>query len=222
MIGNIGCELTVNFYFFAELGKMLKILNFLLLSWAVVACNQQGGHHDIAADTAEARNKPEDTCNYLDMDVSIAGINIYDSESFIAIAGENNKFCEGETYCFSSKNGHEELRLTIHPGTSANVISEFDVRSTRVSGSKYRRLPVDSFITGKGVCIGMRRADLVKTFGNCYTSEQRYNETIRYRIERPRDIKDSLLKRLNMPVYYAEYLIKEGYVAAFKFGLEYP
>ena len=42
---------------------------------------------------------------------------------------------------------------------------------------------------------------------------------IQYAIDDPRH---ALLKRVNMPSYYAHYVFRRGKLARFKFGFEYP
>jgi hypothetical protein len=199
------------------------ILNRILIlsfSWFFFGCNNNPATKKTNDTTLH--DSVVDSCNGLDVDTSVAGINLCDSESFTEFVGEENKFCEGETYCFASKDGYQELKLTAHPGNSQNSICEFEILNTRLTGSKHKKLLLDSFVTGKGIYLGMKKEELVRIFGNCYTSKINYNETLVYRIQSPRDTKTRLLKSLNYPAYYAEYYIIEGYVAKIKFGLEYP
>ena len=46
--------------------------------------------------------------------------------------------------------------------------------------------------------------------------------TFRYRIEQPRDSKTKLLQNNNMPIYYANYKLKNDKLENIEFGFEYP
>lgn len=198
----------------------LKNLVFILFFYGIIACANK--HDESRAEISV--NNAVDSCNYLDVDTSVAGINLYDVESFLKIAGSGNKFCEGETYCLASKDGYQELKLTVHPGNSEGSICEFEIINTRLTGSKQKKLFVDSFVTGKGIFIGMPKDELIQKMGICYSANSKTkNEILRYKISAPKDTKNKLLQRLNYPVYYAEYKLNDdGYVANIRFGLEYP
>lgn len=160
----------------------------------------------------------------IDVDTSLAGVMILDSASFDGLAGKNNDFCFGETYCFISSNNEEILRLTMHPGNSPYSVSEFEAMCSAELNKKNKILPVEHFTSGKGVRLGMSKQDIVNLFGTEYKSEDSTKNFMRlnYRIEIPADTRTWLLQRYNMPIYYSIYEFRGDKLQRFKFGFEYP
>ena len=60
--------------------------------------------------------------------------------------------------------------------------------------------------------------------GNCYLAKDSTKTSIElnYRIEQPRDSKTKLLQNNNMPIYYANYKLKNDKLENIEFGFEYP
>lgn len=160
----------------------------------------------------------------IDVDTSLAGIMLLNSTSFERIAGADNNFCFGETYCFISVNKDEMMRLSMHPGNNSSSISEFEVAVADVNNKNSKVLNIEHFTSGKGVKLGMSKQDIINLFGINYKAEDSTKEFIRlnYRIETPADTKTYLLERYNMPIYYSIYEFRDDKLQRFKFGFEYP
>jgi hypothetical protein len=205
----------------------MRTTSFLLFIIVLISCNNK---QDVPAgnEPKNTNNKKEEVNppNHSDMDVdtSLAGILLYDSASFASVAGLNNHFCFGETYCFNSLKKDEVLRLTMHPGSNAFSVSEFEAGAADVTYKNAKVLNIEHFTSGKGVKLGMSKQDIINLFGNNYKAEDSSNSFIRlnYRIETPDDTKTRILQRYNMPIYYSIYEFRDDKLEHFKFGFEYP
>jgi hypothetical protein len=205
----------------------MRYLVIILSASLAIACNNKSDKKENTTDSSGMDKKvsiSDTNENGMDVDTSIAGIFILDSSSFAAVAGPNNSFCSGETYCFRSVKNGELLKATAHPGNNAYEISEFEVRWLHEEDKSYPELNVDHFVTGKGIKLGMTKQEIVQLFGTGYKAEDSTTNFIRlsYRITEPSDTRTWLLRRYNMPIYYATYEFIKDKLQQFKFGLEYP
>ena len=79
-------------------------------------------------------------------------------------------------------------------------------------------LPVEAFVTGRGIALGMTPDEVIARFGRCVQSREQggAGETIQYVIERADD--DPELKTYGYPFYYAEYEFERGKLVRYRFG----
>ena len=176
-----------------------------------------------AAAAAGVSAKP---CRMKDPDLSVYGVRLTDAESAVRQVGSDVVLSEGEEDMphvrFVSSNGAEELVLFTHYGAGSDEYGEIEVRKAGIEALALKDLPTESFVSGRGVQLGMSRADIVSRFGECIKADEKsgVGETIQYEIanaDRDRD-----LKGFNYPVYYAEYEFERGKLVRYRFGFEYP
>lgn len=176
-----------------------------------------------AAGAANGFAKP---CRMKEPDVSVYGIRLADAESAVRQIGSGLQLSEGEEDMphvrFVSSNGAQELVLFSHSGAGTDEYGEVEVRKAGIEALALNDLPTPSFVSGRGIELGMSRADVVSRFGQCLKSDERSgdSETMQYEIENAN--KDRELKDFNYPVYYAEYEFKGGKLVRYRFGFEYP
>lgn len=175
---------------------------------------------------ADAAPKRGPGCHLPNADTSVHGIALGDDDSTRRALGENYKAVPNDPntdfpwYAFASRDGRQTLRLRSHAGGVVDSYLEFEVRRGR--DPKAVPLAADSFVTGKGVRLGMTRKQVVALFGPCFTARRKgKTETLRYEIEE--DVAGQtppVLKAANMPQYYAEYEFEDGRLIRFRFGHE--
>lgn len=159
-------------------------------------------------------------------DLAIAGVLLNDSPSAknpwnITIQLEDPDSDHPKAYvCNQDKT--ERLALVFYEGDTANIISEFKVErvTTRYVDCVLPAQPLPSFVTAKGIRLGMLKSELVEILGKGYTEYPQPDETvISYRI----DHKDSdFLLRQNAPAYYGQYHFQHNRLVRFAFGFEFP
>ena len=157
-------------------------------------------------------------------DTSLSYINLRDSKSSIAIIGENEKIDDNEQYHYYSTMYRETLTLTQHPGDSKSSISIFKVESSDKADHGYKKLKIDTFKTEKGIKLGISKKKVIEKLGSFYVAKDSSKMCIElyYRIETPNDSKTKILKRNNMPIYFATYRFCKDKLSSFEFGFEYP
>ena len=177
-------------------------------------------------------------CKPIKAETDILGIRIADQESAARIlrrwrtpawkglAAEQDKNAAGADTDFpfvrlTSSDGRQDAKLFEHYGSVVGAYNEIEVRPADPARPGVRRVPVSEFATERGVKLGMRQEDLVRTLGSCFRRERGKagEAVIVYRIEDP---EHPLLKRANMPSYEARYAFKGGRLAWFRIGFEYP
>jgi hypothetical protein len=173
-------------------------------------------------------------CKARKAESDVIGIRIADADSVRRVIGsamknempaeEKDKDAAGADASFpfvrlANRDGREELKLFTHYGDEVGSYNEIEVAPAKDSHA--RRLPVDAFATERGVKLGMREAALTALLGSCFTRERAKDGAvvIAYAID---DMNHPLLKRTNMPGYYARYVFRGGQLARFEFGFEYP
>jgi hypothetical protein len=163
-------------------------------------------------------------CGIDNPDISICGIELRNSESADSIIGNKDKTDQNNQYHYYSNFESETLTLTQHPGDGKSQISIFKVERSNKASYGYKILNFNSFKTNNGIKIGMNKKQIIQKLGNCYApidSTKGYIE-IYYRIESPKDTKTKLLKKNNMPIYFASYKLWNDKLEKFEFGFEYP
>lgn len=163
-------------------------------------------------------------CAFADPDTSLSGITLRSSARTTKIIGDGNQPDSLEQYHFYTKLDRETLTLTQHPGDGKNQISVFKVEYSDKADYGYRQLPIDTLKTEKGIKLGWSKKQIVGKLGTCYAALDSGTNAIElyYRIALPDDSKTGLLKRHNMPVYYASYKLWNDRLERFEFGFEYP
>jgi hypothetical protein len=165
-------------------------------------------------------------CRMKDPDLSVYGIRLTDSESAVRQVGTDAVLSEDEEDLpharFVSSNGAQELVLFAHPGADTDEYGEVEVRKAGIEALALKDLPTASFVSGRGVELGMSRADIIGRFGECLKADEKNGdgETIQYEIGNAD--RDPDLKGFNYPVYYAEYEFGRGKLVRYRFGFEYP
>jgi hypothetical protein len=176
--------------------------------------------------TAGAVDVSAKPCRMKGPDVSIYGIRLGDADSAVRQIGSGLPLTENEDDMpfvrFVSSNGAQELVLFAHYGAGTDEYGEVEVRKAGIEALALNDLSTPSFVSGRGIELGMSRADVVSRFGQCFKSDERSGdtETIQYQIENAD--RDPDLKEFNYPVYYAEYEFERGKLVRFRFGFEYP
>ncbi len=190
-----------------------------------LACNNSGKTRSENTDTI---NKKDNVVKEMgcpgDPDTSLAKMNLRDHNSVQAIIPDDSKPNDLGEYYFYSKGHNETLTLVQHPGDGNFSISIFKIEWSNKAEKGYTYLDDSSFVSGKGIKIGMSKEDITGKLGNCYTAKDSTADTIElyYRIEAPKDTKNGLLARHNMPIYYASYRFGKNKLEKFEFGFEYP
>jgi hypothetical protein len=173
-------------------------------------------------------------CKPVKAESDINGIRIADAESARRVIGsrlkdqgprvEQDKDASGADSSlpyvrFATRDGRQELRLTIHYGDVVDSYNEVAVAPA--ADSKAPRLPFAAFATERGVKLGMREKTLIQLLGSCFTRERAKDgaTVIKYAIA---DEAHALLRRAGMPSYYAHYTFRDGRLERFAFGFEYP
>ena len=163
-------------------------------------------------------------CSFMEPDTSVSGIILRNSESVTKVIGNDHKMNNVEEYKFYSKLESETLTLTQHPGDSKNQISIFKVEKSNKASYGFKELNFDTFKTEKGIKLGLTKKQVIEKLGNCYApidSTKNYIE-LYYLIEQPKDSKSKILKKNNMPIYFASYRFWNDRLEKFEFGFEYP
>jgi hypothetical protein len=173
---------------------------------------------------ADAAPKTGPGCLLPNADTTLHGIMLGDRTSTERVLGRDrrgapdNPDTDFPWYAFASRDGRQTMRLRRHAGDVVDSYMEFEVRRGR--DAKALSLPTRSFVTGKGVKLGMTRKAVFALFGPCFTAvRQGKTEILRYEIEDASDKPQSPpLQSANMPQYYAEYEFENGRLIRFAFG----
>jgi hypothetical protein len=164
-------------------------------------------------------------CVYSSPDTSISKIILRDSKNATSTLGNlDEKSKEDEKYHFYSTMYRETLTMTQRPGDGKYSISIFEVKYSDKADYGYRKLQIDTFKTEKGIKLGLTKNQVIEKLGACYVAKDSSSNRINlyYKIETPNDTKSKLLKRENMPMYFASYVFFNGRLERFEFGYEYP
>lgn len=158
-------------------------------------------------------------------DTAVFGIKLADSASVTSIVGTKYEYFshEGsrlEPAHFMSRDGKQMFTMVHHPGDAVHSHREFDVRYAGNSTVE-QNLPTAAFATDNRIRLGMTKASVTRRFGNCFKVAKQDAGLLTIRYEN-KDKKSALLKRYNMPLYYAEYEFTGGKLARFQFGFANP
>jgi len=166
----------------------------------------------------------QSTCDFSEPDTSVVGIKIRNVESTLNVLGKKTSLEGDSTHVFYSSDKKQKLGLTVHPGDYRSQVSIFNISYSDNSKQKINELNFKEFKTEKGIKLGISKSEIIKKLGNCYLAKDSTKTSIElnYRIEQPRDSKTKLLQNNNMPIYYANYKLKNDKLENIEFGFEYP
>lgn len=178
----------------------------------------------IGIKTIESEELKKSGCFFISPDTSVSGIIIGNAESSTKVIGSNSKLDSLEQYNFYTKHDRETLTLIQHSGDVKNQISIFKVSYSDKSDYGYKQLSVDTLVTETGIKLGLTKQQVIDKLGRCYAiiDSSKNNIVIYYSIELPNDTNTKLLKRHNMPIYFAIYKFINDKLGQFEFGFEYP
>lgn len=173
---------------------------------------------------ATVTNKQKTNCVFEQPDISFAGIQLLDTASTKTVLGNQIKL-KAKPHFYLSENKLQYVKLIVHPGDLVNAVSIMKVGFTNeaLKNSKNKRID-RPFFSGNEIFLGMPKVQLINILGKCFTvkNQRKNSSVIVYRIEQPQDTKDGLLKKHNLPVYYATYKLWDDRLTEMEFGFEYP
>jgi hypothetical protein len=125
---------------------------------------------------------------------------------------------------FYNKNKTQILTLIVYPGDSNMNFSKMIIReSINSSKDKINHLTsINSFLTGKGIELGLTKKDLIKILGSKNKTETKSEnmEIFKYHIS---DFKNNkFLQKYNNSEYQGEYKFVNNILVEFSFGFIYP
>ena len=158
-------------------------------------------------------------------DTTIGEISLLNSRNIEKYFGENtmnNLSDDGlpNSSVFSSDK-KQQLTCYFHPGSVKNEFSEFKINYSDNTNRNNIVTAEKEFKTESRIKLGITIGDLKSIKGEPKNiSSNNAKTTLHYRMD---DFNNSnFLKKYNMPVYYADYKFRNGYLVEFRFGFEYP
>ena len=188
-------------------------------------------------------------CSMKNPDTIVHGIVVGDSKTAVRRIGRNEKLkltlpeptSSFPWAVFFSSDGKQTLALQQYPGGGIDDYMMSEVALTRLGAnatlsdedsrymgkaSKKQKLPAVEFVTGRGIKLGVTKAEVLKRLGaSCIETlkTEGGSETVRYQFEEAEPEKmPAFLKAANMPEYLAEYQFESGKLVRFRFGYPYP
>jgi hypothetical protein len=211
---------------------MKHILTILIGSAIIISCNNgtgQEGKRELAPNPekyvhdgyAEQHDslKPE-----FKPDTLIRQISLVSSKNVQSYLGENvmDRLVDNGLPNSSVISNDSKQRMTFyfHPGGVKNEFSEFRVNYVDQKGRDEFVNDEREFVTESGIKLGMTMGEFRAIKGEPDSMTNDETSTFHYRID---DFENSeFLRSYNMPIYYADYEFKNGYLTEFRFGFEYP
>jgi hypothetical protein len=157
-------------------------------------------------------------------DTTIGIISLVNSKHIDEYLGENvmdRLFDKGHfNSSIISKDKKQRLTFYFHPGGVKKEFSEFQVEYAKQIKRDDCIGTDEEFVSESNIKLGISIGDLRAIKGEPDSITNKGTSTFYYRLD---DMKSSkFLQRYNMPVYYANYEFKDGYLIRFRFGFEYP
>lgn len=157
-------------------------------------------------------------------DTTIGKVSLINSKKVDAYIGNNvmERLVEKGLLSSSviSSDSIQRLTFYFHPGSVKKEFSEFKVSYVDQKGRDDLVTDEKEFVTESGIRLGMTMKEFRSIKGEPDSLRNGETTILQYRID---DLKNStFLERYNMPVYYADFEFKNGYLIEFKFGFEYP
>jgi hypothetical protein len=167
-------------------------------------------------------------------DFSVAGIKLNDAKSSRAVLGREissgtdpaliDDNTDSPHAMAINKAGTQVLTFYFHEGDEVMAISEFKISrasETKLTGKPIKLAGVATFVTGKGIKLGLSEAQLTRILGPPQERSSTKDAVILdYRIEDPEAGK--WFGGYTGDLYYGTYTFKAGKLAEFRFGFHYP
>ena len=159
-------------------------------------------------------------------DSSINGISLHSDSLVISLLGDdyeksiNSNADIPYLLVFNTKT-NQLLTLYQHPGGVKGEFAELEVSGFKEYDKRHAiQISDKEFVTESGIRLNMTVGDLKSIKGEPDTIIVKETTTLVYKLDKID--KSSFLERHNMPIYFADYEFKDGYLIRFKFGFEYP
>jgi len=202
------------------------VKNIVFVSILLFLFSCQNDPKQPAATVENSNESPvkKPNCTFEQPDITFAGINLLDTTSTKAALGQQIKL-KAKQHFYLSADKSQYVKLIVHPGDDINAVSIFKVGYTNDALKNSKNTTISqSFQSEKEIQLGITKEQLISKLGNCFKiqSQRKNSLAILYKIEAPQDTKDGLLKRHNLPIYYAVYKIWNNKLTEIEFGFEYP
>jgi hypothetical protein len=210
--------------------KIIKILNLILISLLVCSCNNNTQNNKRAELNPNPQKYEHDNYKPKEItfipDSSIIGICLHSDSLVSSVLGDNYKMsldanADIPNLIVINRKTNQLITFYKHPGGVIGEFAEFEVTGFEDYGIQ-ESIEINDmeFQTESGIKLNMTIGALKSIKGEPDTTLINKTTTLSYRLD---DIdKSSFLKRYNMPIYYADYEFKDGYLIRFKFGFDYP
>ncbi len=157
-------------------------------------------------------------------DTSIGQISLINSENVDTYLGQNVMEKLADEVIPSSnvisRDSKQQLTFYFYPGGVKKEFSAFEVSYLTRKDRNARVIKEKEFITESGIKLGMTMGEFRSIKGEPDTITNGKTTIFHYQID---DFENSeFLKKHNMPIYYADYKFKNGYLNEFRFGFQYP
>jgi hypothetical protein len=117
--------------------------------------------------------------------------------------------------------GTEVLELILHYGSERYAFGQFRLRRpTPAEATRGKRAAVPSFVTGKGLHLGLTIEEVIALLGAGQRREHSGEVSLRYFCDSVQACPG--LQRVNMPQYEAIYRFRAGQLVSFEGGYPYP
>jgi hypothetical protein len=159
-------------------------------------------------------------------ELSVAGVELADERSgrqFVTKAGKGHQRDDGYIHFeYANSTGTEMLGLVLYPGSVQNNFYQIEVKVLSPhSGRRWPRLAVPSFVSGKGVRLGLTRNAIENLLGRPTTVRTgRGKETLSYKCSSAKRCRTLTL--VNMPSYQGRYVFSGDKLVEFSVGYPYP
>lgn len=210
---------------------LLILLSLLLTACSNSTSQQQSQTRELLPDPEKFEHDKnlfgKDTSQFVFVpDTAIGMISLHNSENVDEFLGADvMKWLVDEDLpktSFLSADDKQKLTVIFHPGGVRKEFSEFliEYNHDRKTTRKTNWMTV-AFETESNVALGITEGFLLSKKGEPQSLVPSGDlRVFHYEIN---DYANSLfLKKYKMPVYYADYSFKDGYLMSFKFGFVYP
>ena len=156
---------------------------------------------------AEWRNKP------LFYDSGANGVTFLDARKEILEKGRNHTTDEAVMYCFSNENNSSQLYFHAENDLEPFKITKITIDDSEISCKKFNKL-TDSFVTDKGITLGMMKKDVVEILGD--PTEEWGNDIVYYS-----GLNEWLIINIGKSDYSAIYSFEQDKLVKIEFGFEH-
>jgi hypothetical protein len=159
-------------------------------------------------------------------DTVVSGVTLEDVDSGKAFVMRHSPIAQEpeddfpQVRCLNA-DGTEVLELILHYGAERYAFGQFRVRKpSPAEATQGKRTAVPSFVTGKGLHLGLTLDDVVALLGAGQRRERSGEVSLRYFCDSPQACPG--LQSVNMPQYEAIYRFRAGQLVSFEGGYPYP